>query len=118
MQSVYNEGGKTFTCGEDLLVNRRVKISTGTTTTPPEVIYADAGEAYAGITLSNEASGDKISVNVRTYLVVAAAAFAVNATLYGADDGKVSGTESGTAQFIALEAATADGDVVEAVVQT
>ncbi len=114
-QSVYNEGGKAFTCGEDLLVNRRVKIEPGTVTIPPEVIYADAGEAYAGITMSNEADGDKISVIVRTYLVVAADAFAVNATLYGAADGKVSDTSSGTAQFVALEAATADGDVVEAV---
>jgi hypothetical protein len=37
----------------------------------------------------------------------------VGATLYGAVDGKVKDTASGTAQGTALEAATADGDIVE-----
>ena len=114
-QSVYNIGSRTFTAGEDLLVNRRVKIESGTTTSPPEVVYADAGEAYVGITMSNVSDGDSVAVQVRTFLVVAADAFSIGATLYGAADGKVSDTSSGTAQFIAMEAATAGGDIVEAV---
>lgn len=114
-QSVYNIGARTFTAGEALLANRRVGIKSGTTTVPPEVEYVDAGAAYIGLTMSNEAAGDPIAVQCSTYLVVAKEAFALGATLYGGDDGKVQDTSSGTAQFIALEAATAENDVVEAV---
>lgn len=114
-QSTYNLGGRAFTAGEDLLANRRVKVESGTVTVPPEVVYADAGEAYIGLTASNEKDGDVITVEVETCLVVAADSFSIGATLYGAADGKVSDTSNGTAQFIALEAATADGDVIEAV---
>jgi hypothetical protein len=114
-QSTYNIGSRTFTAGEDLLVNRRVKIESGTTTRPPEVVYADAGEAYVGLTMSNVSDGDAVAVEVRTFLAVAADTFSIGATLYGAADGKVSDTSSGTAQFIALEAATAAGDIVEVV---
>lgn len=114
-QSTYNMGGRAFTAGEDLIAARRVKVESGTVTVPPEVVYADAGEAYIGLTASNEKDGDVITVEVETCLVVAADSFSIGATLYGAADGKVSDTSSGTAQFIAIEAATADGDVVEAV---
>jgi hypothetical protein len=115
-QSVWNEGPKAFTAGEDLLVNRRVKVESGTTTTPPEIVYADAGESFIGTTLVDAEDGDRnVTVLVRTQLVVAAEAFAINAVLYGAADGKVADTESGEQQFLALEAATADGDVIEAV---
>ena len=112
-QSVYNIGARTFQAGEDLEANRRVKVETGTTTTPPEVVYADAGEAYIGLTMSKESDGDAIAVQVRTYLAVAADTFSIAATLYGAADGKVSDSSNGTAQFVALEAATAAGDIVE-----
>ena len=115
MQSTYNIGARAFTAGEDLLANRRVKIESGTVTNPPEVVYADAGEAYMGLTASNVNDGDAVTVLVRTDLAVAADTFAVAATLYGAADGKVSDTALGTAQFIALEAATAAGDIVEVV---
>lgn len=113
MTSVYNIGNRTFQAGEDLEENRRVKIESGTTTQPPEVIYADAGEAYLGLTMAAADDGESVAVQVRTYLAVAADTFSIGATLYGAADGKVSDTSSGTAQFIALEAATAAGDIVE-----
>lgn len=116
-QSVYNMGARTFIAGEDLMANRRVKIKSGTTTVPPEVEYADAGEHGIGLTKSNEKAGAAIVIGVKTELVVAADAFAVGAALYGAAEGKVSDTVSGEQQYIALEAATADGDVVEAMVQ-
>lgn len=116
-QSTYNMGGKTFIAGENLLANRRVKIATGTTTVPPEVVYADAGEYGIGLTQTNEKAGDPIVVAAKTELVVAAEAFSVGAALYGAIDGKVADTVSGEQQYTALEAATADGDVVEAVKQ-
>jgi hypothetical protein len=80
-------------------------------------VYADAGEACIGFTLGSAADGDIVTVRPindnGTFYAEAAEAFAVDATLYGATDGKVQDTSSGTAYFLALEAAGADGDVVE-----
>jgi len=42
-----NPGVKTFTAAEDLEANRRVKLSTGS---GKNVEYADAGDAFIGIT--------------------------------------------------------------------
>ena len=44
------EGARTFINGEAARIEayRRVKVKSGTTTTPPEVVYADAGEAAIG----------------------------------------------------------------------
>lgn len=114
-QSTYNMGGKTFIAGEDLFANRRVKIKSGTITMPPEIVYADAGEESIGLTCTTEKTGADIVVEGRTYLVVTDDALSIGATLYGAADGKVGDTVLGDPQFIALEAATADGDIIEAV---
>jgi len=120
VQSVVTDGPKTFLTGEALEAYRRVKVKSGTTTSPPEVVYADAGEAYIGVTLYPAASGYEIAVQGfakdGTIFVEAADSFAVGADLYGAADGKVSDTANGTAYLKALEAATAGGDVVEAAV--
>jgi len=112
-----NEGHKTFTSGEALAAKRRVKIQSGTTTNPPEVVYADAGEQHIGVTEYAVATATLVSVRLRTsggtQEATAAGAFSVGATLYGAADGKIDDASSGTAIGIALEAATADGDQVE-----
>ena len=108
----------TFTAGEELLPKRRVKIKAGTTTIPPEVVYADAGEQAIGIT-GNGTIAITLGVSLQpsnatgTYEGTASEAFAINATLYGANDGKISDTSSGSAIGLAVEAATADSDVVE-----
>lgn len=119
-QSVYTIGGRTFQAGEDLESYRRVKIESGTTTTPPEVIYADAGEAAIGITMDSADDGEAVAVRLftdsGTFIGMAADTFSVGATLYGAADGKISDTSSGSAIGVAAEAATAAGDIVEFVV--
>lgn len=108
----------TFTAGEALLPKRRVKVESGTTTDPVEVVYADAGEQHIGVT-GNESTADGAPVSVQpmnatgTYEGTASEAFARGAVLYGAADGKIADTSSGSAIGIALEAATADGDIVE-----
>jgi len=116
-QSTQIDGPKTFLAGEDLEAYRRVKVETGTTTSPPEVVYADAGEAFIGITMYPVKDGDEIAVAMfakeGTFLAEAADSFAVNADIYGAADGKVSDTSNGTAYLKALGAAAAAGDVVE-----
>jgi hypothetical protein len=64
---MYNEGIRTFLAGEDLEARRRVKIKSATTTTPPEVVYADAGEDYIGVTEYAVESGDPIACRLNTY---------------------------------------------------
>jgi len=116
---MYNEGIKTFTAGAALEAKRRVKIKSGTTTTPPEVEYAGAGEQHIGVTDYAVASGELVAVKLRTapgtQEITAAGAFALGATLYGAANGKVDDASSGTAIGKALEAAGADGDIVECI---
>ena len=108
----------TFTAGEALLHKRRVKIKSGTTTSPPQVAYADSGEQHIGITGNySTASGDPVALQplnaTGTYEMTANEAFAVNATLYGGNSGTAQDTSSGSAIALALEAATASGDIVE-----
>ncbi len=109
-----NVGVKTFTATEALEAYRRVKL---TTSSGIAVEYADAGEEFIGITAHKAAITEQVSVTLRSasrsYKAVAAEDLAVGAVLYGANDGKVQDTVSGTAQGVALEAATADGDVIE-----
>jgi hypothetical protein len=109
-----NVGVKTFTATEALEAYRRVKLTTSSGTA---VEYADAGAEFIGITAHKVAIGEMVSVTLRSaarsYKAVAAEDLAVGAVLYGANDGKVQDTASGTAQGTALEAATADGDIIE-----
>ncbi|HUW33285.1 MAG TPA: capsid cement protein [Planctomycetota bacterium] len=110
-----NAGIKAFTSAEALAANRRVKLSTGALT----VEYADAGAAAIGVTQHACASGDPVSVKLTnvggTVKICAADTFAVAATLYGANDGKVSDTSSGTAYYYACEECTGAGDMIECI---
>jgi len=111
----FNESGlKAFIAGENLEAFRRVKLSAGSGTT---VEYADAGEDFIGFTQDKVDSGEYVTVALRsaarTYPAIASEALSAGAVLYGADDGKVADSASGTAIGTALEAATADGDSIE-----
>lgn len=107
----------TFTAGEDLAAHRRVKIESGTVTTPPEVVYADSGEQAIGYTTQEVADGQLVSIKTINYpgsrIAVAAEALAIGAVLYSANDGKVKDTSAGSAIGIAMQAANADGDQIE-----
>lgn len=107
----YNEGVKAFTSGEALATRRRVKKSSGT------VVYSDADEDYIGVTEHACASGDVVSVKLKncagTFEMTAAGAISVNTHVHPADDGKVDDAVAGPVIGYALEAATADGDIIE-----
>ncbi len=115
----WNEGKKTFKAGAALEARRRVKLKSGTTTTPPEVEHAGAGEAYIGITEYAVKSGEDVTVRLKsdpgTFEVecTVGTAIAIGASLYGAADGKVSDAVSGSAQFTALQAAGASNEHIE-----
>ncbi len=110
---------KTFTATEALAAFRRVKLTSGSGTA---VEYADQSDSssYLGITLNDAAIGEQVAVELKgvqqTFQVVAADSFSVGAVLYAANDGKVSDSSSGNAIGTALEAATADGDIIEATI--
>jgi len=107
---MWNEGVKTFIADVALEGRRRVKIKAGTTTTPPEVEYAGAGEDYIGITEYAAAADDQVAVKLKggpgTYEieVTIGAAIARGTILYGAANGMMSDASSGSAQAVALEA--------------
>lgn len=104
------DGIKTFTAGAALEANRRVKLASGV------LQYAGDEEAYIGVTLNKYASGDQAAVKLKTtgatFLMTASAAITSGASAYGAANGKIEPTGT-AAQVTALEAATADGDIIE-----
>ena len=74
---------KTFTAGEALEAARRVKIKSGTTTDPPEVVYADAGEDFIGVTEFAVSSGVLVTIRLKnaegTFEVEASSTAAIGA---------------------------------------
>lgn len=111
----YTEGPtRTFTSGEALAANRLVKLSSGT------VVYADATDYPIGVTeRAALTSGDPVAVRLAnaagTVELTASAAVTAGATLYGTNDGKVDDADPGSGKKVgmALEAATANNDIIE-----
>lgn len=112
--SQFNIGSKAFIAGENLEAFRRVKLSAGSGS---QVEYADAGETFIGFSAAKAAQGEMVSVDLktsgRTFKVTVAGAIAVGGSFYGAVDGKVSATVSGSIQGVVLEASASDGEIVE-----
>ena len=106
----YTEGSKSFKAGEDLVVNRLVKVESGTVTDPPEVVYADAGEDAIGVTLTAASDGDQVAVRLLndggTFQIecLVDSAIARGASLYAGASGVVTDASSGSVVGIALEA--------------
>ena len=117
---MFREGPLTLKAGEALEAHRRVKIDTSATTSdPPSVIYSDAGEDYIGVTEFSAATNDLVTVKQggagQSLEITAKVGSAITpgTVLYGAADGKVSDTSSGSAQAVALQTAAASGDNIE-----
>ena len=110
-------GKATFIAGEELQRFRRVKFKSGTATTPPEVVYADAGEMHIGITDAYAASGNGVAVRMLnhpgTHKCTVSGVIAQGAVLYGAADGKISDVASGSAIGLAKGSAAAAGVILE-----
>lgn len=114
MSQYVDTSERTFEAGAAIAENLRVKLASG--------VLAVAGIADRELgTMFNAsfASGDKVAVRLRTTngttKFVAAGAIAVGADVYTAASGKVNDVAASTSYLLgtALEAAAADGDVIE-----
>lgn len=108
------EGLKSFIATAAVSRFRRVKLSSASGT---YVEHAGADSDFIGVAQNYAALGEQVTVALRgagrTFKCVAAAAVTVGAVIYGAASGYVDDAVSGTAIGVALEVATATGDVIE-----
>ncbi|MDB4726476.1 DUF2190 family protein [bacterium] len=115
MSQSMDTGYKSFTCDEALAMHARVKLdSDGRVTTA-----GLADQAIGTARNATFAAGDAVTVKMvsacGTHKMIAVEALAAGAVVYGEAAGKVQDTAASTSFKcgIALEAATADGDVIE-----
>jgi hypothetical protein len=103
----------TRQAGEDLIAFRRVKISGST------VMYQDAGDQGIGVVQAAVDYSENANACIRldsvagTSKMMVSGAISAGANVYPDDDGKITATINGTCIGKALEAATADGDIIE-----
>lgn len=110
---------KAFTAGEALAAYRLVKLESGSGTS---VVYADEIDGNKSIGVTQQACADTGVVPValkyggRTFMVTADGAMTAGDEIFPANDGKVSNVATGKVRIgRTLETATADGDIVEAI---
>ncbi len=117
---MYNSSAHiTVIAGESIPSNVRVKLKTGTTTNPPEVVIAGDTDQFIGFSHPvpigpNWVQGKAMGVNLKIpgiHEAVAAKAIAVGANLYVAADGKLSDAGTVLADAVAFTSAAADGDL-------
>ncbi len=110
----------TFIASVELAQKLRVSIKAGTVTSPPEVEIAGVGDPGVGINEYLTAITLKCAVEplnkTGTVEMLANGAIAEGANVYAAAAGKCSATAAGGSLGKALEAATADGDIIEVLV--
>lgn len=113
--SQYNSTGlKAFTATETIARFAAVKLvaSSGTT-----IAVAGSNEANIGFSEDAVSSGEVVTVRLKTmgqtFKAIANGAFAEGAALYAMAAGKVDDISGGTQRYVALEAASANGDIVE-----
>jgi hypothetical protein len=105
---------KAFTAAGTIKQYARVVLGSGGTITEAGLAVKEIGTA-----MEPALTGETIAVRLRTangtHKMIAIEALAIGATLYTETDGKVQDTAQATSFQIgtALEAATADGDIIE-----
>ncbi|MCK5128162.1 MAG: hypothetical protein KAR42_18040 [candidate division Zixibacteria bacterium] len=110
----------TFIANVELAQKLRVAIVPGTTTSPPNVGIAGVGDAGIGINDVLAAITTLCAVEpfnkTGTLEMVANGVIAEGADVFPAAGGKISATAAGSALGKAMEASTADGDIIEILV--
>lgn len=112
--SQYNEGRKAFTAGGAISRYSTVKLSSSSGTV---VEACGSNESNIGFSEELVASGETVTVRLKngggTFKAIANGAFNAGASLYNMASGKVDDISGGTARYVALESAVADGDIIE-----
>jgi Uncharacterized conserved protein (DUF2190) len=118
MSQESQSGIKAFTCAADMVPYRRVKLDGS-----GNVVYAGANEPAIGIVQPGDSMTNGSIVSVRlmndrgTFKMMAGAAITQFAVVYGLANGKIDDTagssDTGSPIGVALESATADGDIIE-----
>lgn len=110
MSTQQDDTTRTFTAAEAISAWTRVGI-----TSANAVYVAPLTNVDVGVAQHDAASGDQVSVKLYkpTFSMMAAGAITAASPVYPAASGKVSGSSTGTALGAAVEAATADRDVIE-----
>lgn len=111
MATQNDSGFKSFTAAAAITEGQRVKISSG------NADVAAATDAAIGVATTAAASGEVVTVKLfsapGTFLCRAGAAITAGAQLYPLAAGKVDDAGTTALNLVALEAATADGDLIE-----
>ncbi len=109
----------TFIADVEIAQKLRVALKAGTTTTPPEVGIAGLGDPGVGINDVLVAADKDAAIEPYnksgTLEMVADGAIALGGEVYPAAGGKCSATVAGEAIGRAIEAATADEDIIEVI---
>ena len=118
MSSQVDTNTRTFEVDEAMAQFARIKMDAD-----GDITYADASDIFDGTTQTETfAAGDQVAVKLRTasgtHKMIASGAITAAALVYGDDDGKISATATGELVGKALEAATADEDVIEVLVES
>jgi len=112
--SQYNEGKKAFTAMGTVARYSTVKLNTSK---GDEVVACGSNEANIGFAAEAVVSGEPVTVFLKnsggTFKAIAHEAITVGAALYNHASGRVGSTSGGTQRYVALEAATAQGDIIE-----
>lgn len=109
-------GSRTFNATGSLIpFGARVKVDSA-----GQISVASASEAMVGVTHEAVAASGWGTVRMLsapgTFLMLASGAITRGAQVYPAASGKIAGTGTTPLLMVALEAATADGDVIEVAV--
>jgi hypothetical protein len=114
MASCNLDGRPSFAASEAMEWRRAAKYGS----TAGQAGYAGAGDRIDGIVQDIVASGDDVALRTRNspgdHIVTVDGEVSVGQRLYAAASGKLSATQCGPAQMVALEAATADGNEIRA----
>ena len=118
--SQYNDTGcKTFECDEAIAQYARVKLDSDGKVTTAGLTDKGIGTATRATFAAGELVDVALNTKPGTQKMIAVEALAAGAAVYSEADGKVQDTAQATAfqVGVALEAATADGDVIEVMPQ-
>jgi hypothetical protein len=110
----------TMIASVEIAQKLRVAIKAGTTTAPPEVAIAGVGDPGVGVNDYLVAINEKAAIEPYnksgTLEMVANGVVGIGADVFPAAGGKISTVPAGDPLGMALEAATADGDIIEILV--